>query len=72
MTCYLRRLRRHGLIERIPKSHRYDVTLTGLRIAWFFTRTYARLLRPEKRKNSSPKKRDSITFTISWVRTLVG
>src|SRR5271170_3202875 len=42
MTYDLRRLRLHGLIERIPKSHRYDVTPAGLRIALFFTRTYAR------------------------------
>jgi hypothetical protein len=47
MTYDLRRLRLHGLIERIPKSHRYDVTPAGLRIALFFSRTYARLLRPK-------------------------
>ena len=47
MTYDLRRLRLHGLIQRIPKSHRYDVTPAGLRIAVFFTRTYARLLRPQ-------------------------
>jgi hypothetical protein len=47
MTYDLRRLRLHGLIERIPKSHRYEVTPAGLRIALFFTRTYARLLRPK-------------------------
>ena len=47
MTYDLRRLRLHGLIERIPKSHRYQVTESGLRIALFFTRTYARLLRPK-------------------------
>jgi hypothetical protein len=47
MTYDLRRLRLHGLIRRIPKSHRYEVTPDGLRIALFFTRTYARLLRPK-------------------------
>ncbi len=47
MTYDLRRLRLHGLIHRIPKSQRYDVTPTGLRIALFFSRTYARLLRPK-------------------------
>jgi len=47
MTCDLRRLRLHGIIQRIPKSHRYDLTPAGLRIALFFTRTYARLLRPK-------------------------
>ena len=47
MTYDLRRLRLHGLIQRIPNSHRYDVTPAGLRIALFFSRTYARLLRPK-------------------------
>ena len=46
MTCHLRRLRLHGMIERIPKSHRYRLTDLGLRTAWFFTRTYSRILRP--------------------------
>ena len=46
MTYDLRRLRLHGLIDRIPKTHRYQVTDFGLRTALFFTRTYARILRP--------------------------
>lgn len=46
MTYHLRRLRLHAMIERIPKSHRYHVTDLGLRTAWFFTRTYSRMLRP--------------------------
>jgi len=46
MSYVLRRLRLHGLIERIPKSYRYQLTPQGLRIAMFFSRTYARLLRP--------------------------
>ena len=46
MTYDLRRLRLHGIIERIPRSHRYQLTAGGLRIALFFSRTYARLLRP--------------------------
>ena len=47
MTCDLRRLRLHGIIQRIPHSHRYQLTPDGLRIALFFSRTYARLLRPK-------------------------
>jgi hypothetical protein len=47
MTYDLRRLRLHGIIERIPRSHRYQVTGQGLRIALFFSRTYTRLLRPQ-------------------------
>ena len=46
VTYDLRRLRLHGFIHRIPESHRYRVTPAGLRLALFFTRTYARLLRP--------------------------
>ena len=40
----LRRLRVHGLIERIPRTHRYNVTDTGLRMAMFLTRVHDRLL----------------------------
>ena len=46
MTYDLRRLRLHGVIERIPHTHRYQVTPFGLRVAMLFTRTYARVLRP--------------------------
>jgi hypothetical protein len=46
VTYDLRRLRLHGLIRRIPHTHRYEVTQSGLRYALFFTRSYARLLRP--------------------------
>jgi hypothetical protein len=46
LTYDLRRLRLHGLIERIPKSHRYQVTPRGLRLALFVTRVQARILRP--------------------------
>jgi hypothetical protein len=46
MTYDLRRLRLHGLIERIPESHRYRVTDFGLRAALLITRTYNCVLRP--------------------------
>ena len=46
MTYDLRRLRLHGLITRIPKTHRDRVTDFGLRAALCSTRTYARLIRP--------------------------
>jgi len=46
MTYDLRRLRLHGLIERIPKSHRYRVTPFGIRAALTITRVYNRLLQP--------------------------
>ena len=46
MSYELRRLRLHGLIERLPGTHRYRLTDEGLRTALFYTRVYARILRP--------------------------
>jgi hypothetical protein len=46
MTYHLRRLRLHGLIVRVPKSHRYRLTDEGWRTILFSTRCYNRLLRP--------------------------
>ena len=46
MSYELRRLRLHGLIERLPRTHRYRLTDLGLRTAMFYTRVYSRLLRP--------------------------
>lgn len=46
MTYDLRRLRLHGLIQRVPRSHRYIVTLDGLQIAAFYNTLYHHVLRP--------------------------
>jgi hypothetical protein len=46
MSYDLRRLRLHGLIARVKKSNRYQLTKRGIQVATFFTRTYARILRP--------------------------
>jgi len=46
MTYDLRRLRLHGLIQRIPRTHTYLVTDSGLRTALFLTKLYSRVLRP--------------------------
>jgi hypothetical protein len=46
MTYHLRRLRLHGIITRVPKSHRYCITDEGWRTILFCTRSYNRLLRP--------------------------
>ena len=45
MTYDLRRLRLHGLIERVPHTNRYQVTSFGLQVAMFFTSTHNRVLR---------------------------
>jgi hypothetical protein len=46
MTYDLRRLRLHGLIERVPRSHRYRITESGARLAVLYLRIYARGFRP--------------------------
>lgn len=43
-TYDLRRLRRKGLLERLPQSHRYQLTRFGRRIAVLFVKTQARIL----------------------------
>jgi predicted MarR family transcription regulator len=47
LTYQLRRLRLHGLIERIPKTHRYQLTAFGARAIDKYTQIYNRVLRPE-------------------------
>lgn len=46
MTYDLRRLRRKGLIERVPRRHRYMLTALGRRVASFFTKLHLRIVRP--------------------------
>src|SRR2546422_5261083 len=47
MTYDLRRLRLKGVIHRIPKTHRYTATTYGLKIAFFYSKLYLRILRPQ-------------------------
>ena len=44
MSYDLRRLRLHGLIERVPKSQRYRLTTPGLKTALLYSRAYQSLL----------------------------
>jgi hypothetical protein len=46
MSYDLRRLRLHGLIQRIPGTHTYTVTPDGIRVAIFYTKLRHRLLGP--------------------------
>ena len=46
MTYDLRRLRRKGLIDRQARSHRYSITDYGLKVAFFCSKVYLRILRP--------------------------
>jgi hypothetical protein len=46
MTYDLRRLRLHGLIQRLPHTNTYITTADGLRAAVFFTKVHDRILGP--------------------------
>ncbi len=46
MSYDLRRLRLKGLLQRLPKSHRYVLTSLGRRVALFMSKSFARLVRP--------------------------
>jgi len=46
MTYDLRRLRLHGLIQRIPHTNTYTLTPDGTRVAIFYNKVHGRLLRP--------------------------
>ena len=61
MSYDLRRLRLHGLIERIPGTHRYRPTPLGWRVAVFFTHAYNRFLRTGLAEIADPA--DSTAFT---------
>ena len=46
MTYDLRRLRRKGFIQRIPRTQRHELTAEGRRLAVFLTKTYTRIVNP--------------------------
>ena len=54
MTYDLRRLRAHGLIERVPHSRRYTVTDLGLQHALLFTHAHDHLLRTGLAETTDP------------------
>lgn len=59
MTYDLRRLRLHGIIERISGTHRYRITDVGIKVTQFFSRLYARVIRPALSttgNNTTPKR----------------
>jgi hypothetical protein len=66
MSYDLRRLRLHGLIERLPKTHRYRLTAFGLKTALFYTRAYQRLLRRGLSELHDPRTSESSTLALNF------
>jgi hypothetical protein len=56
MSYDLRRLRLHGLIQRLPHSNTYQLTPEGIRVAVFYSKLQNRLLRPLLDADKPPAK----------------
>jgi predicted MarR family transcription regulator len=54
MSYDLRRLRLHGLIQRTAGTNSYTLTPEGIRVAVFYTKLHARLLRPLLESDKPP------------------
>jgi len=70
-TYDLRRLKRKGLIEKIPRTHCYRLTSLGRRVAVLFTKTYERVLAPGLRMLDGTLPEEIVERTplaISWRR----
>ena len=68
MSYELRRLRLHGLIERISKTHRYRLTTFGLKTALFYSRAYQRLLRRGLSELHDPRTSASSTLALNFAK----
>ena len=70
MSYDLRRLRHHGLIDRVPGTHRYRVSDTGLTHALFLTRVHDRVLRTGLAQLTDPKPGPLRSATRAYQATL--
>jgi hypothetical protein len=68
MSYDLRRLRLHGLIERIDKTQRYRLSTFGLKTALFYSRTYQRLLRRGLSELLDPRLLESSTLAGDFAK----
>jgi DNA-binding HxlR family transcriptional regulator len=64
MTYDLRRLRLHGIVQRIDGSHRYRLTEIGTKVTQLFTRLYVRVIRPALSVEGNSKKKTRSTLAI--------
>ena len=70
MSYDLRRLRLHGLIQRIPGTHRYKLTTIGLRTALFYSRTFNRVIRPALSHITAPNVSQQTSKLVTAFRDL--
>jgi len=68
MSYDLRRLRLHGLVERIPKTQHYRLTAFGLKTALFYSRAYQRLLRRGLSELHDPRLVESSALAADYAK----
>ena len=71
MSYDLRRLRLHGLIQRIPGTHRYQVTDFGFHTAVVLRRAHDRLLRPALATAATPTPTTRLGRALTHVDTAI-
>ena len=72
MTYDLRRLRLHGLIERVPHTNTYVLTPDGLRVAVFYTKVHNRLLRPLLAAGDQPPAPMELRCALATIDRIIG
>ena len=72
MTYDLRRLRLHGLIERVPKTNTYVLTPEGLRVAVFYTKLHGRLPRPLVAAADQPPSPVELRRALATIDRVIG
>jgi predicted MarR family transcription regulator len=72
MTYDLRRLRLHGLIERIPHTNTYTLTPDGTRVAVFYPKVHDRVLRPLLAAPDQPPAPVELRRAIATIDRIIG
>jgi len=68
MTYDLRRLRRKGFIQRLDGTHHYMLTAPGRRLAFFFAKSYARILQPGLQHLDPSAPHSHSQLALAWHR----
>jgi hypothetical protein len=69
LTYHLRRLRLRGLVARVPKTHRYQLTDAGHRAALFYVTSLARVIRPTAADLDDPQSTPTLLRRIRCAMT---
>ena len=72
MTYDLRRLRLHGLIERIPRTNTYTLTEEGTRVAVFYNKVHDRVLRPLVGAGHQPPAPSELRRALATIDRVIG